>query len=86
VDICDQLRYAVVGNIGRRRGLAVATLVGRNGTKTGVCKGGHLVPPGIGEFGKAMQENDRLAFTLLVDGHVQAIGSDVSGCGKHAPI
>jgi hypothetical protein len=33
-----------------------------------------------------MQEHDRLAFTLLVDGHVQAVGPDVSGRGKHASI
>ena len=63
MDIGNELRHAVVGYPGRRSGPAVAALVGCNGTKTGACKGRHLVSPGIGELWKAMQENDRLAFT-----------------------
>ena len=86
VHVSDQFAHTIVGDLRRGRGQAIAALVRGDRTKTGVCEGRQLVPPGIGEFRKAVQENDRFAFTLLVDSHVQAIGPDESGFGKHALI
>lgn len=86
MDVGDEFANAVVGDIRWGGRSAVASLVGRDGPKTGVSQRGQLVPPGISDFGKAVQENNWRPFPLLVNGHFQPICRYCAGLWEHPGI
>ena len=55
---------------------AVAALIRCDGAKAGCRQRGQLVAPGEREFRESVQQDDRRAVALLIDGHANAVGLD----------
>src|SRR5689334_10863224 len=76
-DISDELALGVGFDRLRRVSFTIAALIGRNGAKSRLSEGMHLMAPGVPQLGKAVAHYDRVALSGFGHMHPNSIRGDL---------